>query len=256
MKKTIPFIFLLLLNSISSISQTTATDFNIASCSGTSHHLFAELDAGKVVVISFIEPCGSCIAPSLTAYSAVLGYATTNPDKVVFYISDDLANSSCGTLQSWATQNGMGSVEIFSNSALVQTQYGNGGMPKIVVIASNRQVKLNQNSSLSVNQITTAINAALATSAVNEVANINLKLKAFPNPVNENLLAEYFLDESSEVTFELVNMLGAKVKSVSQKQSAGKHDFQIETETLNNGIYFLKISSGSSSQTIKVTISH
>ncbi len=255
MKKLSFFVFLFLFIQFSK-AQTTATDFNITTCAGTNHHLFSELDAGKVVVISFVEPCGSCIAPSLTAYAAVLSYATSNPGKVVFYISDDLANTSCATLQSWTTTNGLGAAEIFSNSSLVQTQYGSGGMPKIVVLAPNRQVKLNQNSSLTTGQITTAINSALATTGVNETVNSNLHLSVYPNPVNNILSSEYFLEESSEVTIELVNMLGAKVKSFSQKQSAGKHDFQIETEALNNGIYFLKISTVLSSQTIKVTISH
>ncbi len=245
------------MSGVSSFSQTTATDFTVTSCGGTSHHLFAELDAGKVVVISFVEPCGGCIGPSQTAYYVIQNYATTNPGKVVFYISDDLANTNCSTLQSWAVTNGLVAVEIFSNSSLVQTQYGAGGMPKIVVLAPNRQVKLNLNGSLTTNQITTAINSALATTAaVNEVVNTNLHLKAYPNPVDEKLLAEYFLDENADVNIEMINMLGAKVKNISQKQSAGKHEFQIDTETLSNGVYFLKISTNTSSQIIKFTISH
>jgi len=256
MKKLIPFILIFSLIKISSIAQTTATDFNITTCAGTSHHLFDELNSGKVVVISFIEPCGSCIGPSQLAEAVVQNFSTTNPGKVVFYISDDLANTSCATLQSWASTNGMGSVELFSNASLVQTQYGSGGMPKIVVLAPNRQVKLMQNGSLTLNQITTAINNAIAVTGVNEVSNTVLNSKVYPNPVNEKLTIEYTLVENAEVKLELVDMLGATVKSLSQNQISGKHEIQFDTETLNNGIYFLKISTSASSQIIKVTVSH
>ena len=37
----------------------TATDFTANDCAGTSHHLFAELDAGKIIVAAFVMPCGS-----------------------------------------------------------------------------------------------------------------------------------------------------------------------------------------------------
>jgi hypothetical protein len=46
----------------SSISQTAA-DFTANDCNGTSHHLFAELNAGKVVVVAFVMPCTDCIGP-------------------------------------------------------------------------------------------------------------------------------------------------------------------------------------------------
>jgi hypothetical protein len=64
----------------------TAVDFNVNDCSGINHHLFAELDAGKIVVISFVMPCGGCIAPTQNAYSTVQGYVVPTRARLYFIL--------------------------------------------------------------------------------------------------------------------------------------------------------------------------
>src|SRR5258705_1758845 len=84
-----------------------AVNFTCNDCSSTAHNLFTELDAGKVVVLDFIMPCSACIAPSLTAYNIVQSYASSNPGRVLDYLSDDVGTTSCTSLNSWANTNGM-----------------------------------------------------------------------------------------------------------------------------------------------------
>ena len=76
MKKNQLLFILLFLIGIVSSAQTTATNFTANDCSGTPHTLFTELDAGKVVVIAFVMPCATCIAPTLSAYNHALSYAS------------------------------------------------------------------------------------------------------------------------------------------------------------------------------------
>ena len=71
------------------IAQTTATDFHVADCDGNSHHLFSELDSGKVVVIVWVMPCGPCATYALNAYAAVQTYSSSHPNRVLFYLVDD-----------------------------------------------------------------------------------------------------------------------------------------------------------------------
>ena len=59
------------------IAFAQATDFTTDDCNGVTHNLFDSLDAGNVIVIAWAMPCFSCIAPSLSAYSAVQSFATT-----------------------------------------------------------------------------------------------------------------------------------------------------------------------------------
>jgi hypothetical protein len=54
-----------------------------------------------------------------------------------------------------------------------------------------------------------------------------------------------------------MNQLGQKVNSVSiGKQSAGKHEYQINPESLSNGVYFIRLTAGEAIETVKLTVSH
>ena len=81
---------------------TFATDFTATDCASTSHNLFTELAAGKVVVITWVMPCGACITGASNASNAVI--AVGNPN-VVFYLVDDAGNTNCSSLNSWASTN-------------------------------------------------------------------------------------------------------------------------------------------------------
>jgi hypothetical protein len=132
----------------------TATDFTANDCAGSPHNLYSELDAGKVIVISWVMPCGACIGPSVAAYNAAESYASTNPGKVIFYLADDLGNTSCATLTSWGNTNSMPNAIKFSSTSVNQTGYGTAGMPKIVVLGgASHTVFYNQNSGVTTGDV-------------------------------------------------------------------------------------------------------
>ncbi len=246
------------LGSIYATAQTTAPNFNINDCASTNHDLYSELNSGKVVVIAFVMPCGSCIGPALSAYNEVLNYATSNPGRVVFYLSDDLGTTSCTTLTNWANTNGMTGIPVFSNTALKESDYGSGGMPKIVVVAgSTHEVIFTQNGGLNVANFDNAIDQGLV-AGIFESSKADFKLLLFPNPSTLNKTTiSYNLTTAADVTVEVYNTLGAKVKSLSlEKQAAGKHEEMIDFSALENGIYFCKLNAGESSQVLKFTVSH
>lgn len=255
MKKII--LFALTAISLSSFSQT-ATNFNLNDCSGTNHDLFAELDAGKVVVIAWPMPCGSCIAPCVSAYTEVQNYVSTYPGRVLYYLVDDYGNTTCATLTSWGNTNGITGVPVFSNAAISMSDYGSNGMPKIVVLGGpTHDVLFNQNNGLNVTNFNNAIMAGLTT-GIPTYTKGDFKLNLFPNPSSTNkTTVSYSLTQSSEVNFEVYNSLGAKVKSVSlEKQAVGKHETILDFETLPNGVYFIKLNAGDSSQLLKFTVNH
>ena len=82
-------------------AQTTATDFTTDDCNGMSHQLFTDLDAGNVIVIGWVMPCGPCATYTLPAYDAVQSFAISHPGRVHFYMADDYANSTCSYLSGW-----------------------------------------------------------------------------------------------------------------------------------------------------------
>lgn len=250
----------ILLFSICSQAQTTATNFNVADCSGTKHELFAELDAGKVIVISFVMPCGSCIAPSLSAHSKVKGYATSDPGRVLFYLADDYANTNCSSLTSWANTNGMSGVPVFSNAAVKMTDYGTAGMPKIVVLAGkDHSILFNQDNTINTTDLTNAIDKGLnLPNGILKNSKLDLTIDLFPNPLmDDKVKLNYTLDEVSSVNIEIYNTLGSiEFRQIYEKQPTGKHEITLNLEPFTNGIYFIRFNVQNNSKTLKLIVSH
>jgi len=247
-----------LLASAMMMNGQTAVDFTVNDCAGTSHHLFGELDAGKVVVIAFVDPCTSCIAPSGTAYSLVQNFAASYPGRVLFYLSDDLANTSCATLTSWwtgASGVGMPAVPTFSSTSVLMSDYGGPAMPKIVVLGGyNHAVLFTQNNGLNSANFTAAIQLGLQT-GIDEASNVLFDLNLYPNPATSAINMKYTLKENAKTNVDIYNLIGEKIKSIAlDNTTIGANETSLSTEGLTNGVYVLKITSGSFSEYKNFTI--
>ncbi len=232
---------------------TNAVDFTATDCASNSHNLFTELNAGKVVVICWVMPCGACISSASTDANTVVGLSNPN---VVFYLVDDAGNTSCSTLNSWASTNSITYNASFNNTGnlIKMTDYGSSGMPKTVVIGPDHVVYYNVNGAVSQTALQNAINTALAT-GINEPKRMSMSLNVFPNPVSTTTKVTYTLKNSSDVTLKVMNALGQEVSTVSLgNQSAGKQEYQLNIENLSAGIYFVKLNAGEATETIKLTV--
>ena len=142
MKKNIFKTLILMLASVVSFAQTS-TDFTAVDCNGTSHNLYSELDAGNVVVLCWVMPCGPCALGAEYAQNAVQSFNISHPGKVKYYIVDDYANSDCNYLNSWNGSYQLSPDATFSSPLIDMNDYGGAGMPKVVVIGPNKQVYYN-----------------------------------------------------------------------------------------------------------------
>lgn len=236
---------------ITVVSAQTAVDFTANDCNAVSHSLFTELNAGKVVVMAFVMPCSSCIGPSLTAYSISQSYSTTNPGQVLFYLLDDVANTTCSSLAGWATNNNIGpNLFAFSNTNYSETDYGASGMPKIVVVGgANHTVYFNQNNSAAGNStaIQAAIDLALSEIAgVDEAVSNTFSLDVFPNPSSGKINLSYVVANHEAVTVQLLNSIGQVLNEVNnQNVLTGLNELSFDTNRLSTGIYFIRIASAS-----------
>lgn len=257
MKKIILAI-LLLCSSQVMIAQT-ATNFTCNDCAGLSHDLFTELDAGKVIVIAWVMPCGACAGPALTAYNAVTGYQTSNPGKVFLYIADDYGNTSCLTINGWAN-----SVNIpqnahslrFSNAAIDMTDYGTTGMPKVIVIGgSSHTVFYNANNTVNAAAMQNAIDMAITATGINEnTASLN-NLNVFPNPSDKSSEIQFHLAKSSSVSIELFNLEGKKLNQLfSGEMAAGENKVGVSTSELAVGMYLVKLNYDGKSRFVNLVV--
>lgn len=260
MKKTI-LLSLSILWAVFSFAQSNATNFTCNDCNGVNHDLFTELDQGKVIVIVWVMPCASCIGPALQAYTAAKSYASTYPEKVLYYLADDYANTSCSQLSSWAGNASMGDADAyFSNSAVSMSNYGQPGMPKVVVVGcSDHKVYFNKN--YTADGINEAIDAAITEcdyiSSVEETGNNNFELNLYPNPTHGIASVSYKLTEASLVKIDVLNILGESLIDISNsQQNIGIIEFKLNTNSLSDGVYFLRVQSNMGSQLVKFSVSH
>jgi type IX secretion system substrate protein len=263
MKKLILSASILLFSGIIAIGQTTASDFTASDCSSGNHTLFTELNAGNVVVLVWVMPCSMCISDAKAAYDAVQGFSTSNPGKVIYWLSDDAGNTSCSALSSWASTNSIGTTgsAYFGNTgnAIDEANYGGSGMPHVVVMGgSSHTIYYNQkNGSSDGAAITSAINTAIAaTTGVGNVSNSVSILTLFPNPAKNNISLKYGLDNAAPVNIEVYDIVGKNVKTVALgEQSSGEHSLDLNFENkLANGVFFLKMNVGNASQIVKFAI--
>lgn len=221
--------------SISAVQAQTAPDFTATDCSGSSHTLYTELTAGKVVVITWVMPCGSCVAGGKAAQNAVQSFSVSNPGKVIYWLADDLGDNSCSSLSSWTSTNTITLPTLFGNSgnAIDENDFGGTGMPHVVVIAPNKTILYNKKNSATNDEpgIKAAITSALATTT--SVAEIDVKkIAVIPNPASSQISISY---DKAIAAIKIVTPMGQTVAEYNYTDR--KLNPAIDISTLAAGIY-------------------
>ncbi len=63
----------------------------------------------------------------------------------------------------------------------------------------------------------------------------------YPNPSDGSFIIENDVEQNSNITFTLINLMGEKVWSNFYQLQAGKNSIEVKATTLSPGIYFLRI---------------
>lgn len=77
----------------------------------------------------------------------------------------------------------------------------------------------------------------------------------YPNPFNPTTTIRYALPQTSAVTLEIFNMLGQKIVTiVNGQQASGSHTVSWNASGLSSGIYYYRLSAGSTAITKTMTL--
>ncbi|MDQ3142323.1 MAG: T9SS type A sorting domain-containing protein [Bacteroidota bacterium] len=80
---------------------------------------------------------------------------------------------------------------------------------------------------------------------INSVATKSVSLNnlsLFPNPVSSNANLKFNLKENSELSINIINLLGIEVKSIATgNYSAGEYSMHFDMDDLSDGLYLLFI---------------
>ncbi len=84
----------------------TAMDFEGNDCNGNYHHLFADLDAGKAVLIHYYMPnCGSCPPPAQKIQAMANKINASYPGAVTGYAFPFQNSTTCAYSATWVSSN-------------------------------------------------------------------------------------------------------------------------------------------------------
>jgi hypothetical protein len=238
----------------------TAVNFTCNDCFGANHDLFSELDAGKVIVICWVEPCGGCSDASLIASSLVESFHENYPDKVYMYLADDYADTDCASLISWANMFGIHPTTFFSDSSVDMFDYGEPGMPKVVVVAGlSHSVYYNANFTIDSTELAEAINTAImATSTGIEERKGGLSsVNIFPNPAKKVVSVSFYLKDTAGINTEILDQSGRIVfKKAWNGLSEGLNTIEIDLASIQRGVYFLKLNDGINTNSTKIVVAY
>ncbi len=82
-------------------------------------------------------------------------------------------------------------------------------------------------------------------------------LSLYPNPTNQNAFLQFELLEPAQISLELMDIAGRKLKSiVHQEFDSGKHDIGFTTESLSPGVYFINLKINNEAQWVEKLIKH
>ncbi|GAA4470251.1 hypothetical protein GCM10023093_31190 [Nemorincola caseinilytica] len=256
MKKILMLLASAMLATASVNAQTTATDFTINDCSGVPYHLFEQLDAGKIIVVSFVMPCVGCIAPSQDAQNVVSAYGTSHPGRVVMYLADDEAATPCSSLMAWRNANGLPLMPTFSNTAFVQAQYGTPGMPKIVVLGgTDHRIYGIQNDVVDIGKLYNDIDAALGiTTLAHDIKATEMPLSVYPNPATDHASLAMTVKEAGYANIQVVDNAGRLISTDNFKTQAGNNKYKLDLSEMPAGIYAVKVTTGATTGETKLVV--
>jgi hypothetical protein len=87
----------------------------------------------------------------------------------------------------------------------------------------------------------------------NRLSNVQL----YPNPAREEFTLNYDLSRKMPVRITLTDIAGKEILLVADgPQMAGKHQQIVNTTTLPNGVYFIRLDEGTASHVEKISVTH
>ncbi len=99
-----------------------------------------------------------------------------------------------------------------------------------------------------------AVTIAAETGIGDPVSAIN-SISVFPNPAGSSTTVSYSLSKNAQVTAELCNTLGQRVRLLAdEKETAGIHEYALDMKNLQAGLYLIKITTDSGTQTQQMIV--
>ena len=247
MKKSILTAFALMFVITISKAQTTGMQFSGKDCDGNSVDLFADLDAGKVVILFYYMPsCGSCPPPAQKIQKMANGINKTHPEKVKGYAFPFQNSTTCTYSTTWVSSNGLGTLYTAMDSGAAQVaHYGGFGMPTIVVLGGKDHKVIFSTLSFSTSDTIEMKNKILAqlnaSAGITNLPNTVNAFSIYPNPAKDHISINLDIKEYINLTLDIIDLTGKQVAIITNEKLSGNVTKQFSTAELPNGYYLVRL---------------
>ncbi len=94
----------------------------------------------------------------------------------------------------------------------------------------------------------------VGTAGIEELNTADVNLVVYPNPFSDETKVSYSLKNAGKVTLNVSDVTGKVVRTASLDAKSGINEYTFVKENLQNGIYFISLTSGENTITKKVSI--
>lgn len=233
-------------------SNAQAVDFAQDDCDGQFHHLYSQLDSGKVVVMEFVMDCQLCVDGAVALDSLLSQFHQQYPGviQVYFFAYSDLMD--CNDMKAFR-DSGNFQAAVFEENSHLMAHYGGFGMPTIGVAAGPAHLDIYSSVGFitaDTAQLGTALRNYFATISVSEEEDHPL-VYLFPSPVQNEL--SVITDFVGDTQFDLFNSSGSKVISRSLLMFSGQRNI-IDLSEIPSGFYYARFASNNKSMVNKIVV--
>ena len=256
--------------------EDTAIDFTLTDIKGNTHNLYSILASGKYVCLDlFFLGCTPCVEKLPYFHQAYLNYGCNNHDVFFMALSYDDSNFSLeynDTIIFGPSGSGfpiISGIEGGIGAGDMAYNYTWSGFPTNVLIApdrsilmynalsdgfissgSDRDMKIESASSFDYYFSNHGIiqKPCLTTSILEKKSGGEFGF--FPNPAINSLKVSF-----NELGSKTISLIDSQGKSLITSQTE-ETQVELNTESLNNGLYFLRVKSGRGERTEKVIVQH
>ena len=239
----------------------TAMQFSGQDCDGNAVDLFADLDAGKAVILHFYMPsCGSCPPPASKIQMMANNINEMHPGMVKGYAFPFQNSTTCDYSATWVSGNNLSDLYAPMDSGAAQvSHYGGFGMPTVVLLGGSDHRVMFSSLSFSSSDTTEMRDSIMnLIEGTTGIANPGIvpAFQVFPNPADQNVSVNLNVKESSDVVIDILDVTGRQIALLMNEKQSGIVTKQFGTSSLSNGNYLIRMQLNGKASYQKLTVAH
>lgn len=245
------------------MAQTTAMDFNRQDCDGTPHHLFADLDSGKAVILYYyMVTCHACLPGAGEIQTMANNINAIYPGTVKGYSFPFNDEPECYYCHNWVYDNSYTFYAPMDSGATGVAYYGGFGMPTVVLLGGSDHRVLFSTLSYRVTDTLTIKDSILSLigvlpNGINQSVANTQNISIYPNPVCGEATISAGMQETGDLDIALFDLVGNKVTIIAGKKNvSGIFTTKLNTSILPNGVYTVRINRNGSVVNKQITVLH